>query len=81
MSLNRTPRSVPLTPFCGLLRSKKHYMLDTIATEAEQYLDSTGHCWCYVTQQPIGPDGVHVTPHECTPTRKCYRSALAKDII
>ena len=74
MAYNST---VPLTAFCGDLRSKKYYMLDTIATEADDYLDASGHCWCYHTQQPIGPDGQQVLPERCGPERKCYRSALS----
>lgn len=67
------------TPFCGELRSKRFLMLDVIPTEAEQYLDPSMHCWCYHTQQVIGPDGNYVGPHECTASRSCYRSALAAD--
>jgi hypothetical protein len=52
-------------------------MLDVIATKAEDYLDDSNHCWCYHTQQVIGPDGGLVAPHKCVSGRKCYRSALA----
>jgi hypothetical protein len=41
-------------------------------------LDGSGHCWCYHTQQPIGPDGGLVSPSQCTPGRQCYRSALCQ---
>lgn len=64
------------TPFCGELRSKKYFLLDTIASEASDLMDGSGHCWCHHTQQPIGPDGLHVLPDLCTPGRSCYRSAL-----
>jgi hypothetical protein len=66
------------TPFCGALRSKKYFMLDVIATEAQQYLDESGHCWCYHTQHAVGPDGELVQPLDCTPGRSCYRSAVDK---
>jgi hypothetical protein len=65
------------TSFCGHLRSKKYFMLDVIATEADQYLDDSGYCWCFHTQQVIGPDGLQVGPENCGPGRSCYRSALA----
>ena len=65
------------TPFCGSLRSKKFFMLNVIPTKVEDYLDASGHCWCYHTQQPIGPDGQAVTPETCDVNRRCYRSALA----
>ena len=65
------------TPFCGDLRSKKFFMLDTIPTEPEHYYDPSGHCWCYHTQQSVGVDGNQVMPEDCRPGRGCYRSALA----
>ncbi len=52
-------------------------MLDTIPSAAEQYYDPSGHCWCYHTQQPVGPDGRFVAPEQCGPGRACYRSGLA----
>ena len=64
------------TPFCGELRSKKYFLLDTIPSQASDLLDGSGHCWCHHTQQPIGPDGLHVLPDLCVPGRSCYRSAL-----
>ncbi len=65
------------TPFCGDLRSKKFFMLDSLPVEEADFLDPSGHCWCYHTQMPIGPDGAHAAPHLCGPGRECYRSALA----
>jgi hypothetical protein len=64
------------TPFCADLRSKKFYMLDVIPSTAEDFYDASGCVWCYHTQVPIGPDGLFVSPEECGPGRKCYRSAL-----
>jgi hypothetical protein len=64
------------SPFCGSLRSKKFFMFDALATEASQYLDGSNHCWCYETQQVVGPDGNPVHPDNCQPGRPCYRSAL-----
>jgi hypothetical protein len=68
----------PQTPFCGDLRSKKFFMLDVMPAKEEDFLDPSGHCWCYHTQQPVGPDGELVGPEYCRPGRKCYQSALAK---
>lgn len=70
------PLPVIQTPFCGDLRSKRFFMLDRIASEADDYLDASNHCWCYHTQQVIGPDGNIVMPERCIPGRDCYRSAL-----
>jgi len=64
------------SPFCGSLRSKKFFMLDSIATKAEDYLDASNHCWCRETQQVIGPDGRQVSPERCVPGRSCYGSAF-----
>jgi len=72
----RSAMDVTQTPFCGSLRSKKFFMLDALATEAEQYLDASNHCWCRETQQVIGPDGGRATPNRCGPGRSCYTSAL-----
>jgi hypothetical protein len=71
------PASPLLSPFCGELRSKKFFMLNKMPTEAAHYLDDADHCWCYVTQQVIGPDGGKVHPQQCTSGRGCYKSALA----
>ncbi len=73
------PTGPLVSPFCGELRSKKFFMLNRMPTEASHYIDDSDHCWCYVTQQVIGPDGAKVDPHRCTPGRGCYRSALADD--
>ena len=64
------------TAFCGSLRSKKFFLLNALATDAEQYLDASNHCWCRETQQAIGPDGGMVQPAHCVPGRKCYSSAF-----
>ncbi|MGD0141326.1 MAG: hypothetical protein ABSD28_20900 [Tepidisphaeraceae bacterium] len=72
------PLPVMQTPFCGHLRSKKFFLSDQIAAAAEDYLDASGHCWCYHTQQVVGPDGEIVMPERCVPGRSCYRSALDK---
>jgi hypothetical protein len=64
------------TPFCGSLRSKKFFLLDALATDAQDYLDASNHTWCRETQEVIGPDGGRATPHRCTPGRSCYISAL-----
>ena len=72
------PLPVMQTPFCGHLRSKKFFLSDQIAAAAEDYLDASGHCWCYHTQQVVGPHGEIVMPERCVPGRSCYRSALDK---
>lgn len=64
------------SPFCGSLRSKKFFMIDGMATSAEQYIDASNHCWCRETQEVIGPDNRRVDPDSCTPGRSCYSSAL-----
>jgi hypothetical protein len=69
--------SVHNTPFCGDLRSKKFFQLTALPQSAEDFLDPSGYCWCYHSQNPIGPDGEIVMPERCVPGRKCYRSALS----
>jgi len=76
MTQSKEPLNVLQTPFCGDLRSKKYFMIERFATKAEDYLDPSGHCWCYHTQQVVGPDGGFVEPDRCVPGRDCYRSGL-----
>lgn len=64
------------TPFCGSLRSKKFFMRDGLANEADDYLDASNYCWCGVTQLVVGPDGGKASPTRCGPGRSCYSSAL-----
>ena len=67
----------PLTsPICAELRSKKYYSLESIPLEPADMLDLSGHCWCHLTHQPVGPDGGFVHPIKCTSNRECYRSAF-----
>jgi hypothetical protein len=75
-SLDLSENNEVLSPFCGSLRSKKFFMMDRVATDASQYLDSSNHCWCSETQQVIGPDGGRVHPDRCGSGRSCYNSAL-----
>ncbi len=78
MNQNQTAApDLSITPFCGDLRSKKFYMLATLPTKPDDFYDPSGHCWCYHTQQPVGPDGELVMPERCGPNRNCYRSALS----
>ncbi len=62
--------------FCGSLRSKKFFMLDRLATSADEYLDAANHVWCCETQEVIGPDNGRVDPQKCGPGRACYSSAV-----
>jgi hypothetical protein len=76
-SLEESRASVVVeSPFCGSLRSKKFFMVNGLATDAGQYLDSTEHCWCRETQFVFGPDGGRAHPSRCVPGRGCYVSAL-----
>lgn len=66
------------TLFCGDLRSKKYYMRDEIITTEAEFMDASGHVFCYHTQMQVGPDGYRASPECCGSDRKCYRSALDK---
>jgi hypothetical protein len=65
-----------LSPFCGSLRSKKFFMLDRMATSADEYVDAANHVWCCETQEVIGPDNSRVDPKRCVAGRTCYSSAI-----
>ncbi|HEY3579052.1 MAG TPA: hypothetical protein VGK82_00845 [Pyrinomonadaceae bacterium] len=64
------------SPFCGSLRSKKFFLLDRLASSAEDYVDAANHIWCCETQEVIGPDNRRVDPNACGPGRACYSSAV-----
>ena len=64
------------SPFCGSLRSKKYFLLDRLASSADDYLDAANHVWCCETQEVIGPDNRRVDPNACGPGRACYSSAV-----
>ena len=64
------------SPFCGALRSKKFFLLDRLASSAEDYVDAANHVWCCETQEVIGPDNRRVDPNACGPGRACYSSAV-----
>jgi hypothetical protein len=70
---------IPETPFCGDLRSKRYFLFESLPTDAAEFLDPSGYCWCYHTQLPVGPDGQSAEPDLCRPGRSCYRSALAPE--
>lgn len=73
----KTTETTPFqSPFCGSLRSKKFFMLDRLATSADEYLDAANHVWCCETQEVIGPDNRRVEPNACCPGRACYSSAV-----
>jgi hypothetical protein len=79
VSIETNVASEPLqSSFCGSLRSKKFFMLDRLATSADEYLDATNDVWCCETQQVIGPDNRRVHPDSCGPGRACYSSAVKR---
>jgi hypothetical protein len=73
---NETTAAPVQSAFCGSLRSKKYFMLDRLATSADEYLDAANHVWCCETQEVIGPDNRRVDPDNCGPGRACYSSAV-----
>ncbi len=75
---SKTVENITQTAFCGDLRSKKFFMLNHLPSQPADFYDPSGHCWCYHTQQPVGPDGELVMPERCGPGRGCYRSALSE---
>ena len=64
----------PRSRYCCEIRSKKVYTLTTVPTKESDLLDASGHCWCRVTMQVVGPDGGYVSPKHCGPERGCYKS-------
>ncbi len=61
-----------ISPYCVLLRSKKLFFLESPPMTESDILDGSGHCWCELTMDAIGPGGVIVDPEDCQSRRKCY---------
>ncbi len=64
--------SLPLSPFCKHLTSKKAYFNELPARTKEEVVDGSNHCWCAKTMLAIGPDGDVVGPDDCLADRECY---------
>jgi hypothetical protein len=74
-SIEQTAPEMELkSPFCCEIRSKKTFTLATVPVKESDVLDPSGHCWCRLTMQVVGPDGGFVSPKHCGPDRGCYKS-------
>lgn len=73
--MNTQPKkSAPVSPYCSDLRSKKLLVTGKLALEDIDVLDASQHCWCFRTQQVLGPDKAPAHPEECLSGRGCFRS-------
>ena len=63
----------PPSGFCAHLRSKKLFFVQGQAQRAEDYLDASNHCWCFLTMQVVGPEGKLVHPRNCQAMRVCFQ--------
>jgi hypothetical protein len=70
--------TIPQSPFCRNLRSKKYFFLQSMPLVESDMLDMSNHCWCRCTQQVVGPDGSKVRPNVCNAQRGCYESQFAE---
>lgn len=68
------PAATLQSRFCCEIRSKKVFNLTTVPVKEADILDMSGHCWCRLTMQVVGPDGNFVSPKHCGPERGCYKS-------
>jgi len=66
--------SLPRSPFCSHLRSKRYYFLDAPALEEADLLDGSAHCWCARTATTLGPDRETVDPEDCRRDRDCFEA-------
>jgi hypothetical protein len=73
---NRT-ETVPQSPFCRNLRSKKLFFLQSMPLTADDVLGLDNACWCRHTQHVVGIDGGKVRPEACGAQRDCYESYFA----
>jgi hypothetical protein len=65
---------VALPPVCQHLRTKAMYVHGTRETPSVH--ESSGHCWCNLTQHVRGPDSLLVDRKSCDSSRPCYQSLL-----
>ncbi len=66
--------SLPLSPYCTHLASKKSYFNELPPQTDEQVVDGSQHCWCTKTMLAVGPDGDVVGPEDCAGGRECFES-------
>ncbi|MDP6761525.1 MAG: hypothetical protein QF903_12340 [Planctomycetota bacterium] len=71
-----TPDAGEVSPFCSELRTKKLVFATRPPRSAEELMDASGHCWCGLTMQTLGPDGEVVDPQDCRAPRACNRPYL-----
>ncbi len=65
--------SAPQQPGCLHLLTKGMFVTGQVLPDPEvDEGESSGHCWCNLTQQTIGPDDQFVTRSACAPGRSCY---------
>ncbi|MEK6236559.1 MAG: hypothetical protein N2C14_17770 [Planctomycetales bacterium] len=64
--------SIPRAP-CRHLLSKGMFVTGTLNPEEDDYEEiGDGHCWCALTQDPMGPDRLIVERSECREGRSCF---------
>lgn len=59
---------------CLQLRSKGMYVTGQLDPADAGHSD--GHCWCNLTQKPLGPDNVLVERTTCRTGRGCFQEVL-----
>ena len=63
-----------ISPFCTHLSSKKVTLLSGLPMTNGDVLDASGHCWCSLTAQILGPDREVAHPEDCKKGRACFES-------
>jgi len=66
--------NIRLSPFCAHLCSKKLAFRRRPPQTEEEILDGSGHSWCDLTQEAVGPDGRACDPEVCRESRSCFRA-------
>lgn len=66
--------SIAVSPFCANLCSKKLVFQTHPPRHEDEILDGSGHTWCELTQEAVGPDGSTCDPETCRAGRSCFRS-------
>jgi len=62
------------SPYCRNLESKKRFLSRGLPRVESDVLDASNDCWCFHTQQILGPDREIVRPADCQAGRSCFES-------
>jgi hypothetical protein len=71
--MSQPAQNVQRQPGCLHLLTKGMFVTGEVLPNPDvEEGESSGHCWCNLTQQSIGPDDQLVARSACVPGRSCF---------